>query len=129
MKKRILTILLLFITNLFFWQKLIPRDTLIADFNYLVRAIEATHPEPYSNFGNKIQYRRNAQLIKKKIPQTGLWQFDFCNLISRFISPLNDGHTMINPVENDVTERCSPFVGNKRKENKVDTTDKKQLIL
>jgi len=36
---------------------------------------------------------------------------------------------MINPVENDVTERCSPFVGNKRKENKVDTTDKKQLIL
>ena len=68
MKKRILTILLLFITNLFFWQKLIPRDTLIADFNYLVRAIEATHPEPYSNFGNKIQYHRNAQLIKGKIP-------------------------------------------------------------
>jgi len=114
MKKRILTILLLFITNLFFWQKLIPRDTLIADFNYLVRAIEATHPEPYSNFGNKIQYHRNAQLIKGKIPQTGLWQFDFCNLISRFISPLNDGHTMINPVENDVTEWCSPFVRNKR---------------
>jgi len=104
MIQRILTISILLIANLAFGQKLIPKDTLIADFNYLVKAIESTHPDPYSNFGNKIQYHRNAQLIKENIPQTGLSQFDFCNLILKFISPLNDGHTMINPTENGITD-------------------------
>ena len=83
-------------TDISLAQSLIPRDSLIDDFNYLTKAIESTHPDPYSYFGGKIQFYKQVQLLKDEIPQNGLSLDDFVHFILKFMSKLHDGHTTIN---------------------------------
>ena len=100
MKKLTFVLFALLLNNFIFAQVLIPRDSLVSDFNYLIKTLEASHPDPYSAFGNKIEFHRKAQLIRENLPKEGMLQFDFYNRISTFISSINDGHTSIYQPEN-----------------------------
>ena len=38
----------------------IPNDSIVADFRYFVKQLEATHPDPYTNYGGKAFFHRAA---------------------------------------------------------------------
>ena len=95
MRSLFFIVTLLTLSNILLAQNLIPRDSLIADFNDLTRTLESTHPDPYSSFGGKIQFHREAQLLRDEIPQVGLSLTDFVHFILKFTSKLHDGHTAI----------------------------------
>jgi hypothetical protein len=97
MKKVFIILALLYLNNLLYSQNLIPHDTLIEDFNYFIKTLELSHPDPYSAFGNKIEFHRNVQNIRDNLPSVGMTGFDFYILLSRFLSALNDGHTGLYP--------------------------------
>ena len=37
-----------------------PNDSIVADFRYFVKQLEATHPDPYTNYGGKAFFHRAA---------------------------------------------------------------------
>lgn len=41
-------------------QSKVSGDSLAADFHYLVKQLEATHPDPYTGFGGKVFFHKQA---------------------------------------------------------------------
>lgn len=95
MKKAAL--LLIIFTNVLLAQaqEKFSKEILNEDFNYYVKLIENTHPDPYSLFGGKMSFNREVQKIKNNLPENGLTKTEFENLLSQFIAQLHDGHTSI----------------------------------
>ncbi len=82
------------------------------DFNTFIQLLEETHPDPYTAFGGRIEFGRNVQDTRAKV-QTSANDNEFRNYLSRFISRLEDGHTIIdNPrsVENNKVSKFFPIV-------------------
>lgn len=71
-------------------------DTLASDFRYLVRQLEATHPDPYTGFGGKVFFHQAAFELEQRlrnIPDTTLTYF--CEQTGAFLAHLQDGHTYL----------------------------------
>lgn len=71
----------------------------LSDFDFLVKKLEETHPDPYSGFGGPDGF------IQKKNHFTGLMKEDltpeaFVMLLNQFLSFLDDGHTFANFPDN-----------------------------
>jgi hypothetical protein len=73
-------------------------DTLIADFKYLVKTLEETHPDPYSGFGGKVFFHKSAFLLEQQLKK-GATLNDFRLLLSSFLAQLQDGHTYVSQVQ------------------------------
>jgi len=99
MKKALLFILFLLFTNNLLSQEKIDKDKLIEDFDYLVQTIEKTHPDPYTSFGGKIEYHREAYKIKKSLKLNDINMLDYYFLLTSFVSNIHDGHTFISVPE------------------------------
>lgn len=111
MKHNILKISLLnaFIISLFFTgytQGKSNKQLLVEDFNTYITYIEQTHPDPYSAYSGRIEFKRTAQNIRNKITETTTKE-QFAEMLSGFISQLGDGHTMINLHENELDNNPS----------------------
>ena len=73
----------------------IDKMKLVEDFNTFIKTLEDTHPDPYSAFGNRIEFNREAQHARGLITDdTSISEFR--NIISSFLSVLGDGHTSLN---------------------------------
>lgn len=76
----------------------VPTDSIVADFREFVRLLEEIHPDPYSGYGGKPNFRmaaadaRNA-LLRDKV--TDVREFGY--RINEFLAPLKDGHTVAMP--------------------------------
>ena len=75
----------------------IPNDSIVADFRYFVKQLEATHPDPYTNYGGKAFFHRAAHetywTLRGDSVTTAeelFWR------IRAFLAPLQDGHTQVN---------------------------------
>ncbi len=72
------------------------------DFDYLVKKLEETHPDPYTRFGGReafLQQKNHfANLMKDDLTPEA-----FVMLLNQFLSSLNDGHTFANFPGNTAT--------------------------
>src|ERR1051325_270059 len=65
------------------------------DAKTFVQLLEDTHPDPYSNLGGKIAFKRKAQQLIKDIPADGISVPEFTDRLGAFLAPLKDGHTRV----------------------------------
>lgn len=70
-------------------------DSLAADFRYLVKLLEATHPDPYSGFGGKVFFHKQAFLLQNKLQQRPHTVRQFQDELMAFLASIQDGHTYL----------------------------------
>lgn len=90
----------------------IPTDSIVADFNEFVRLLEETHPDPYTNYGGKPFFRLEAMdtrfgLIEDSVTSTD----ELARRITKFLVPLEDGHTNIDMGFSSFFEESEPEMG------------------
>ncbi len=79
-------------------QNVISKALLIEDTRQLIKVLEESHPDPYINFGGKIAFHRNFQQILSIIPENGMTNKEYYNLLVPFIAKMHTMHTgLINP--------------------------------
>lgn len=69
-------------------------DSLASDFRILVRHVEETHPDPYSAFGGKVFFHREAFDAEQRL-RRGATRDEFAAEALSFMSNLGDGHTRV----------------------------------
>lgn len=65
------------------------------DLEFLARAVEQTHPDPYTAFGGADEFRAAAQHLVSNIPSHGMSEGELYLLVRTFLSRLEDLHTGI----------------------------------
>ena len=90
----------------------IPTDSIVADFNEFIRLLEETHPDPYTNYGGKPFFRLEAMdtrfgLIEDSVTNTD----ELARRITKFLVPLEDGHTNIDMGFSSFFEEREPEMG------------------
>jgi len=96
----LLTLLLniVFINNICAQQ--VSGDTLNADFKYLVKLLEETHPDPYTGFGGKVFFHKAASDVEQQL-RNGATLDEFTSLALSFMSKIEDGHTSIDKLQSN----------------------------
>ena len=90
----------------------IPTDSIVADFNEFVRLMEETHPDPYTNYGGRVFFRKavmdtRKSLIDDKVTDAN----ELAKRINAFLVPLHDGHTWMQIPDNSnmMTKKAAPI--------------------
>lgn len=78
----------------------INKDSLVADFDYLTNLLESSHPDPYSGFGGKVSFHKKAYDLRNELSSRPCTLQEFWDKAMAFLSPLQDGHTCLYPLEN-----------------------------
>jgi len=76
-------------------EDIISREHLTEDIRELVKTIEKAHPDPYINGGGKIAFHRRFQEILRSVPEQGMTNSEFIELITPFVAKIKDSHTAI----------------------------------
>lgn len=71
------------------------RDAITEDLRYFLAQLEQIHPDPYTAFGGKIEFKRRAQDMVALVPDRGMAASGICDLLAPFLAELGDGHTGI----------------------------------
>jgi len=74
-------------------QTVFNRDSLVSDFSYLVKLLEATHPDPYSGFGGKVFFHKAANDVVNDLYKNTCTPTIFVDKVNAFLSNIHDGHT------------------------------------
>jgi len=94
---RLLTAFLLLPASLLVCQqepvKRLTHEQAVKDTITFLRYLEGTHPDPYTNLGGKIAFKRKAEQLIKDLPADGISVPDFTDRLADFLAPLKDGHT------------------------------------
>lgn len=90
---------------LFYWASLIAHgentpkqlthDQALKDTKAFISLLEATHPDPYTNLGGKIAFKRKAQDLIRDLPVGGISVPELTERMGEFLAPLRDGHTRV----------------------------------
>lgn len=72
-----------------------PSKIYIDDFDAFINILEQTHPDPYTVYGGKVEFKRAVQSYRQEVLKI-TDQDKFYNLLNRFLCKLKDGHTSIN---------------------------------
>lgn len=67
----------------------------LADFDYLMENLIATHPDPFTAFGGTIGFYQEKQKTREEIKSIHS-NDQFVLVLNKFLSKLEDGHTFIN---------------------------------
>lgn len=87
----------------------INRDSLIADFDYFTNLLETSHPDPYSGFGGKVSFHKKAWEVRNELYRHPCTLQAFWDKTMAFLSPLQDSHTSLDPLENSSDDTlCLP---------------------
>ena len=76
-------------------------DQAASDARTFVRLLESSHPDPYTNLGGKVEFKRRAAALVADIPSDGLPVESLATRLGMFLAPLKDAHTRVTP-HNDV---------------------------
>ena len=74
-------------------EKPLTRESMLEDTRTLLRGIEDVHPDPYTAFGGRIAFQREAQALLRGLPAEGLTPLALSEYLSPFMARLKDGHT------------------------------------
>jgi hypothetical protein len=66
----------------------------VHDARTFINLLEDTHPDPYTAFGGRVEFRRKAQAILRDLPQDGIAVEDLASRLRELIVPL-PGHTSL----------------------------------
>ena len=89
-------LLLVLLEAVTFASAQIPNDSIVADFRYFIHQLEATHPDPYTNYGGKAFFHRAASETYWGLKDDSVTtREELCWRIRAFLAPLSDGHTQI----------------------------------
>ena len=111
MKKKTLIACLTFISGLHAYaQESLNKDSLVADFSYLVKELVATHPDPYSGFGGKVFFHKQAYDITNDLQENNCTLQAFTDKVSAFLSNLQDGHTVLYQPEIKERNKAGIFI-------------------
>ncbi len=114
MRKKSLTLAMMLITLMMTSaaQAQIPTDSIVADFNEFVRLMEETHPDPYTNYGGRVFFRKavmdtRKSLIDDKVTDAN----ELAKRINAFLVPLHDGHTWMQTADNSdmMSKKAAPI--------------------
>ena len=90
----------------------IPTDSIVADFNEFIRLLEETHPDPYTNYGGKPFFRLEAMDTRFGLIEDSVTSSDeLARRITKFLAPLEDGHTNIDMGFSSFFEEREPEMG------------------
>ena len=76
-------------------QKDVKGDSLASDFRHMVKLLEETHPDPYTSFGGKVFFHKQAFLLENELRKNAATLQTFFDKVSAFLSRLQDGHTYL----------------------------------
>ena len=76
-------------------QSKVSGDSLAADFHYLVKQLEATHPDPYTGFGGKVFFHKQAFDLENELRSKPHTLQEFWDKSMAFLSFIQDGHTYL----------------------------------
>lgn len=65
------------------------------DIRTFLMLLESTHPDPYSNLGGKIEFKRTTEKLIHDIPNDGVSVSELTDRLGAFLAPLKDGHTRV----------------------------------
>ncbi len=102
MKRAISAILLTVLWGGTVYGQQLPGDSLASDFRTLVRYLVETHPDPYSAFGGKVFFHKQAYETGQNLKE-GATREEFAQTVLAFLSKLNDGHTRISVPQQQTT--------------------------
>jgi hypothetical protein len=71
------------------------RTQALEDIRYVISSLEETHPDPYTAFGGKLEFKRRFQELLDLVPEEGLAATDIYELLRPLFGELGDGHTYI----------------------------------
>ncbi|MDC1162096.1 S41 family peptidase [Tenacibaculum sp.] len=99
--KKYFAIILTLVNTLTFGQEIEKSNKYLTDFNYLIEKLIETHPDPYTEFGGRIEFNREKINTENKITDS-MTNDEFIILMNHFLSNLKDGHTSLyfNKTEN-----------------------------
>lgn len=101
-------LLLVLLEAVTFASAQIPNDSIVADFRYFIHQLEATHPDPYTNYVGKAFFHRAAHETLWSLKDDSVsTREELCWRIRAFLAPLRDGHTQIHYPE---TQGSFPLV-------------------
>lgn len=110
-KLTLFTAVLALLASGYSWAQ-VPTDSIVADFNEFVRLMEETHPDPYTNYGGRVFFRKAAMetrqsLVEDKVTDAN----ELAKRINAFLIPLHDGHTWIQIADNSnmMTKKVAPI--------------------
>ncbi|MBO0783539.1 MAG: hypothetical protein J2P37_32405 [Ktedonobacteraceae bacterium] len=69
------------------------RTALLADLYQLANLLTESHPDPYSNCGGPLAFRRHVAQLASAIPDSGMKTTSFLRLLRPLVASLRDGHT------------------------------------
>ncbi len=97
---------MLFVLGIFISEaQNLSKDSISHEFRYFVRLLEETHPDPYTEFGGKVQFHKQAFDIQQQLKSKEYTLEEYSFLILKFLSTLHDGHTYLkqtNKADNSV---------------------------
>lgn len=94
-KKTVILILILIFGISFSKAQILSKDSLHNEFRYFVKLLEETHPDPYTEFGGKIEFHKQAFNLQQKLQSKEYTLEEYSSLLSSFVANLHDGHTSI----------------------------------
>ena len=75
--------------------KHLTHDQAFKDTKTFLSLLESTHPDPYTNLGGKVEFKRKAEKLVRDLPADGLSVPEFTERLGEFLAPLRDGHTRV----------------------------------
>lgn len=76
-------------------QKMSNKDSLVADFAHLIKILEETHPDPYTGFGGKVFFHKQAFDLTNNLQQQPYTVNEFADKVNAFLANIQDGHTFL----------------------------------
>lgn len=75
-------------------QDTVKSTMFLSDFDFFIEKLIETHPDPYTGFGNQIEFYRAKQEIREKVVNVKNTE-EFTHVLNKFLSRLEDGHSTI----------------------------------
>lgn len=94
MKKILISVILSAVVFTAFSQK-IAKDSLVKDIRLAAKYLDQTHPDPFSAYGNRIEFYREVKRLTDNLPNEGLDTLEFFRYLAPLFSRIEDGHTGI----------------------------------
>ncbi len=76
-------------------QDTLTHQQAVDDIRYMLGLLEETHPDPYSAFGGRVGFKREAQSLPEQVPREGMTRAQLYSLLRTFFGKLRDGHTYV----------------------------------
>jgi len=92
MKKILIFVVLTALAFTAFSQK-IAKDSLVKDIKQVAKYLNQTHPDPFSAYGNQIEFYREVKRLTDNLPDEGLDTLEFFRYLAPLLSHLGDAHT------------------------------------